>query len=248
MKKNLISFSLFVVSGFGKGLQFFNSKHIVLMRARFAVSIFLLLGCFLGIGVNDFRTFKSNMLKMEKMEKTDISNMSNISLKIVTKRVANIRVENASNILRELIAHAPTVTLVLAKKWVTLQRYSVVMVLSYTTVKLMKVFFKKKRPDMSDDDSFPSGHAMQSGLSSVYIHINYGFWFAVPLYILSAVILLGRVFIGKHDVFDVFFGFYIGAMMSLYAYSALLQLFVFIKLFVNNLIKKLEKLCQSKTS
>jgi membrane-associated phospholipid phosphatase len=60
-----------------------------------------------------------------------------------------------------------------------------------------------ERPDSSDDQSFPSGHAARAFAASTFVHRRYGLAYAAPLYAVSLWIGATRVNADKHRWGDV---------------------------------------------
>jgi membrane-associated phospholipid phosphatase len=74
----------------------------------------------------------------------------------------------------------------------------------------LKISINKQRPDMSNDNSFPSGHTSTVFHSAGYIHRRYGFKYSIPAYALAGFTAASRVDSNKHDVLDIFAGAVIG--------------------------------------
>ena len=74
----------------------------------------------------------------------------------------------------------------------------------------LKALVDKNRPDMSDQNSFPSGHASSTFHSASFIHQRYGITYAIPAYALATLTGLTRIHGEKHDGFDVLIGAVIG--------------------------------------
>ncbi|MAL60197.1 MAG: phosphatase PAP2 family protein [Flavobacteriaceae bacterium] len=74
----------------------------------------------------------------------------------------------------------------------------------------LKLSINKQRPDMSNDNSFPSGHTSTVFHSAGYIHRRYGFKYSIPAYALAGFTAASRIDSNKHDILDVFAGAIIG--------------------------------------
>lgn len=74
----------------------------------------------------------------------------------------------------------------------------------------LKYTINKQRPDMSNANSFPSGHTSTTFHSAGYIHRRYGFKYSIPAYALAGFTAASRVDSKKHDVLDVLAGAVIG--------------------------------------
>lgn len=79
----------------------------------------------------------------------------------------------------------------------------------------LKYTVKKKRPDGSDDHSFPSNHAGFSFAGATFLQKRYGWKWGVPAYLVSGYVAWGRVYSKRHDAWDVLAGAAIGAGSSL---------------------------------
>jgi len=74
----------------------------------------------------------------------------------------------------------------------------------------LKYSVNKQRPDMSNDNSFPSGHTSTTFHSAGYIHRRYGFKYSIPSYLLAGFTAASRIDSKKHDILDVLAGAAIG--------------------------------------
>jgi len=74
----------------------------------------------------------------------------------------------------------------------------------------LKISVNKQRPDMSNDNSFPSGHTSTVFHSAGYIHRRYGFKKSIPAYLLAGFTAASRIDSKKHDILDVIAGAAIG--------------------------------------
>ena len=74
----------------------------------------------------------------------------------------------------------------------------------------LKYSINKQRPDMSNDNSFPSGHTSTVFHSAGYVHRRYGLKYAIPSYALAGFTAASRIDSNKHDIFDVIAGAAIG--------------------------------------
>lgn len=74
----------------------------------------------------------------------------------------------------------------------------------------LKLGINKQRPDMSNDNSFPSGHTSTVFHSAGYVHRRYGFKYAIPSYALAGFTAASRIDSKKHDILDVVTGAAIG--------------------------------------
>lgn len=79
----------------------------------------------------------------------------------------------------------------------------------------MKYAIHKRRPDGSDNHSFPSGHSSLVFADASFVMRRYGWKFGVPAYALAGYVAWGRVYGKKHDVWDVVTGAAIGSAIGL---------------------------------
>lgn len=74
----------------------------------------------------------------------------------------------------------------------------------------LKFSVNKQRPDMSNDNAFPSGHTSTVFHSAGYIHRRYGFKYSIPAYAIAGFTAASRIDSKKHDILDVIAGAAIG--------------------------------------
>jgi membrane-associated phospholipid phosphatase len=74
----------------------------------------------------------------------------------------------------------------------------------------LKFGVNKQRPDMSNDNSFPSGHTSTTFHSAAFIHKRYGIKYGIPAYVLAGFTAASRIDSKKHDILDVLAGAAIG--------------------------------------
>ena len=74
----------------------------------------------------------------------------------------------------------------------------------------LKFGINKQRPDMSNDNAFPSGHTSTVFHSAGYIHRRYGFKYSIPAYVLAGYTAASRIDSKKHDILDIIAGTAIG--------------------------------------
>ncbi|WP_339662445.1 phosphatase PAP2 family protein [uncultured Polaribacter sp.] len=74
----------------------------------------------------------------------------------------------------------------------------------------LKLSIDKERPDMSNHNSFPSGHTSTTFHSAGFIHSRYGFTYSIPAYLLAGFTAASRIDSKKHDIYDVLAGAAIG--------------------------------------
>lgn len=74
----------------------------------------------------------------------------------------------------------------------------------------LKFLVKKERPDLSNNHSFPSGHASATFQSAAFIQKRYGWKFGIPAYSLASYTGFTRLNANKHEFVDVLAGAVIG--------------------------------------
>jgi hypothetical protein len=87
---------------------------------------------------------------------------------------------------------------------------------SRATVEVLKASITKNRPDNSDDDAFPSGHAADTFAAATFIQQRYGWKYAIPAYTVATYVGYSRVESDKHETVDVLSGAAIGILSGLY--------------------------------
>ncbi|WP_239250981.1 phosphatase PAP2 family protein [Candidatus Nitrotoga sp. M5] len=75
---------------------------------------------------------------------------------------------------------------------------------------LGKAVIHERRPDRSDNNSFPSGHASLAFASATTLHRRYGWQTGAPAYALATLTAYARVDARKHHWYDVVAGALIG--------------------------------------
>jgi membrane-associated phospholipid phosphatase len=79
---------------------------------------------------------------------------------------------------------------------------------------LLKEVVDKERPDGTDDDAFPSGHASMAFQGAAFIHRRYGIRTAWPAYVLAGAAGWTRIDADEHDEADVLAGAAVGIAAS----------------------------------
>jgi len=78
----------------------------------------------------------------------------------------------------------------------------------------LKVIIDKQRPNMENNDSFPSGHTSTTFQSAAFIQKRYGWKYGIPSYLLAGITGYSRLDADKHDIYDVLAGAVIGVGSS----------------------------------
>jgi len=85
---------------------------------------------------------------------------------------------------------------------------------SWLTTRGLKYLIEKPRPDNSDNNSFPSGHASTTFQSAAFIRKRYGWKYGLPAYGAATFVAYSRVHADKHYAEDVIAGAAIGIIAS----------------------------------
>lgn len=75
---------------------------------------------------------------------------------------------------------------------------------------ILKYSVKKSRPDGSGFDAFPSNHNNFAFAGATFLMKRYGWQWGLPAYVVSGYVAWGRMYAGKHDIWDVIAGAAIG--------------------------------------
>lgn len=74
---------------------------------------------------------------------------------------------------------------------------------SAAATEVLKRTVHVERPDQSNDQSFPSGHAVNAFAAATYVHRRHGFRYAWPLYAAATYVGYTRVHANRHRWSDV---------------------------------------------
>lgn len=83
------------------------------------------------------------------------------------------------------------------------------------TTYLLKYTIDKRRPDGSDNHSFPSNHTGIAFVGASFLQQRYGPRWGVPAYAVAAYVGWGRIYCKQHDFWDVLAGAAIGTTSAL---------------------------------
>lgn len=100
------------------------------------------------------------------------------------------------------------------KDWTGLKQGAFAAAATIGTTYLLKYTIHKRRPDGSDNHSFPSFHTSSAFAASAYVQRRYGWKWGIGAYVVATYIGWGRTFAKKHDWWDVLAGAAIGAGAS----------------------------------
>ena len=88
------------------------------------------------------------------------------------------------------------------------------LLLSQALTFTLKEVIDKPRPDLSNDNSFPSGHTSTTFQGASFIQKRYGLKYGIPAYLLASFTAYSRLKADKHDGYDVLLGAIIGVGSS----------------------------------
>ena len=84
------------------------------------------------------------------------------------------------------------------------------MVVEEALVQVLKYTARRERPDLSDNHSFPSGHAATTFAIATALERHLGWRGAIPVYLFSTYVATSRLHDNRHYLSDVVFGSTVG--------------------------------------
>ncbi|WP_052074511.1 phosphatase PAP2 family protein [Shewanella mangrovi] len=87
---------------------------------------------------------------------------------------------------------------------------------TFLTTELLKYTIHERRPDGSDNDSFPSGHTSISFAAATYVQQRYGWKTSIPFYAAATYVGWSRVDSDRHYTKDVVAGALVGYLNARY--------------------------------
>ncbi|NNC69754.1 MAG: phosphatase PAP2 family protein [Flavobacteriaceae bacterium] len=122
----------------------------------------------------------------------------------------NKTIEQTGDVFLFLLPAATVTTTLLKKDNKGTWQYSKGVLLAGAITYGLKFGIQKMRPDMSNENSFPSGHTSMSFQSAAFIHRRYGFIESLPFYAIAGFTSFSRINADKHDGWDLLAGAFIG--------------------------------------
>jgi membrane-associated phospholipid phosphatase len=80
------------------------------------------------------------------------------------------------------------------------------------TCLLLKNVITAARPDMTNYNSFPSGHTVLGFVGAELVRMNYGWAWGLGAYTVASVVAFMRVYQGRHWMSDILFGAGLGIL------------------------------------
>lgn len=108
------------------------------------------------------------------------------------------------------------------KDWTGLKQGAFAAATTIGATYLLKYTIHKRRPDGSDNHSFPSFHTSSAFAAAAFVQRRYDWKWGIGAYVVATYIGWGRTFAKKHDWWDVLAGAAIGAGAS-YIFTRPLQ-------------------------
>lgn len=118
--------------------------------------------------------------------------------------------DNISNIGALTMVGAALVTPTAQGDWEGLGQAALSVGSAGALAEVLKQTFPERRPDNSDNKSFPSGHTALSFASATTLHRRYGWQAGLPAYAIATVVGIGRERSNEHHWYDVVAGAALG--------------------------------------
>lgn len=127
-------------------------------------------------------------------------------------------VKVSSDVLLVAMPVATATSMLVMKDWTGFKQAAFTGLTTLGTTYLLKFAVHKKRPDGSNNLSFPSGHTSITFANAAFVQRRYGWEWGAPAYALAAYVGWARTYARRHDWWDVAAGAIIGAG-SAYIYT-----------------------------
>lgn len=118
--------------------------------------------------------------------------------------------DNISNVGVLTLVGAATITPTVQGDWKGLGQAALSVGSAGALAEVLKQTFPERRPDNSDNKSFPSGHTALSFASATTLERRYGWQAGLPAYALATVVGIGRQRSNEHHWYDVVAGAVLG--------------------------------------
>lgn len=124
-------------------------------------------------------------------------------------------VRTSTDVILVALPAAALAATIIQQDWTGLKEGALSAATTVGATMILKYAVKEKRPDFSNNHSFPSGHASVTFAAATFIGRRYGWKYSIPAYALASYTAWGRVYGKKHHWWDVAAGAAIGAASSM---------------------------------
>lgn len=123
-------------------------------------------------------------------------------------------IETSTDVLVMVPAVAGFVTTLVKKDYEGTKQIVFSGATNLATSLILKGVIDKTRPDLSNNNSFPSAHTSIAFQGASFIQRRYGWKYGIPAYAISSYVGWGRIYAKKHDAWDVLAGAAIGTLST----------------------------------
>lgn len=116
----------------------------------------------------------------------------------------------ASSVVRDGLVAAALGVPAVQRDWAGDLQAGAAIVVAGGSAAALKEIFPERRPDGSDDKSFPSGHAAVSFAAAATLENRYGWRAGIPAFVAATFVDVARVQARKHHWYDVLAGSVLG--------------------------------------
>lgn len=163
----------------------------------------------------------------------DVSNINSSQNLNPSHQNPCLLIKPISTIVRNVMSYLPLIYMVVTRDYNLYRYYASTMAITATSVITLKKVVHKTRPDNSNAESFPSGHAAMSFLGASLILYAYGALYGMPLMLISALNSSSRVYCVKHTPIDVIAGALLAIAITFYGPRCITYLLARLKKLIN---------------
>ena len=201
-------------------IDFFLDPTKTQKKVKMALSICIFIFAFSWTGImNINKVHHLTRPHLEQGCQKSRMHVSSFETELCIKKQSKNFINGLSYIAREVSAQAPIVIGLATLNPLYLNNYAASVFANHFTVTSLKELCYKRRPDGSNGQSFPSGHAAQSALAAAFITANNGILLGAPFIILAGLNSLSRIYTDSHFPIDVVAGLLIGTIYGLFTYK-----------------------------